>query len=89
MKRNKTINHENPPLQQGAVIGCPYLSAQLAILKELERIAKLPPTKTFKGTFIRTVNCLGLMKQISELEQRKRGSKVVPDFEKQFKIKTK
>lgn len=72
----------NPPLRKGDVSGCPYVAAQVAIIKELERIAKLPATKTFKGAFRRAGKVKGLISQLQELELMKKGFKPMPPFEK-------
>lgn len=75
------FKNETGNLQQDDISGCPYVIAQLVIIKELERIAKLPTTKTFKGALIRVGNCRKLILELKELELIKKGYKVKPNFE--------
>lgn len=81
---NENLPNEahNPPLRKGDVSGCPYVTAQIVIIEELNRIANLPAAKTFKGAFRRAGKARGLILQLRELELMKKGFKPIPPFEK-------
>jgi len=81
MSEEKRLSeNENTTGCSGAVSCCPYFAAEIAIMNQLIRIGNLPPTKTFKATFIRIENIKKMVEELIELREIKKGINPTPSF---------